>query len=201
MMTDPAAFDLRLMELRHRLANCFHLVNSLIQVRLSRARHPETREHLSWLLDMVTALGLLQRRLSDDHDGDFAPYLEDVAQFWRRVGSANNIDVVTGADPIKVDPQHASALALITHELVTNSMKHAFPNRSSGTIRIELRVEGQRVNFSVSDDGVGPSGAANNDEHNGLKLVHRLADLMGAAVTVTVDNGMRVELSFQPNRE
>jgi two-component sensor histidine kinase len=187
------------MELRHRLANCFHLVNSLIQVRLSRARHPETREHLSWLLDMVTALGLLQRRLSDDHDGDFAHYLGDVAEFWRRVGASNNIEVVAHADPIRIDPQHASALALIANELVTNSMKYGFPNRSSGTIRIELRAEGDRVNFSVSDDGVGPANAASKDEHNGLKLVRRLADMMGAAVTVSVDNGMRVELSFQPN--
>jgi len=59
-------------------------------------------------------------------------------------------------DPIEIDRDHATSLALLINELVTNSLKYAFPDNRDGVIRVSLKATGDgRCVLSVVDDGVG----------------------------------------------
>lgn len=58
--------------------------------------------------------------------------------------------------PLAVDRDHATPLALLVNEVVSNALKYAFPNHRRGTIRISLKpAEGERGTLTISDDGVG----------------------------------------------
>ena len=62
--SDQGGGDLQVVEIRHRLANCFQLLNGLIQARLAHTADGESRRQLAWLQDVVVSMGILQQRLA-----------------------------------------------------------------------------------------------------------------------------------------
>ena len=59
------------------------------------------------------------------------------------------------AIPVTINSHDAVAVGIILNELVTNALKHAFPQDRQGLIRVSLTREGGRAVLSVADDGVG----------------------------------------------
>lgn len=123
-------------ELGERLTDSFELITGLIRLRLRRSEHPECRDDLAWLLDIVTALGMLQQRLASDDGGAFAAYLTDVGAFWRRVaGERARITVEAARFP--VESQRAAALAMIAHELLRDAVEQE--QGAGASLRLDLR--------------------------------------------------------------
>ena len=92
---------------------------------------------------------------------------------------------------------------LIINELVSNSLKHAFPAGARGEILIALHVDNER-NFAltISDDGVGiPDGLdLRNAETLGMQLVSSLVDQLGASVQIDGSGGMRFTITFKETK-
>ncbi|HEY3888012.1 MAG TPA: sensor histidine kinase [Caulobacteraceae bacterium] len=183
-------------ETRHKIANIFQLLSTLTRMRLQRAEEPQSRRHLSWILDMVTALGVLQHRLNSPGGDDFGLYIQDMAGQWRRGCAGRPIEIVLVVQPLRIPENHASALALIVNELVMNAIAHGFPDERSGKIRIELEQLGARAALTVSDDGQGYDPRAVETGRLGLWLVNGLAAQVRGALTTTCDNGVRSRLEF-----
>jgi len=184
-------------ETRHRLANIFQLLSTLTRMRLQRAEEPESRHHLAWMLEMVTALGALQHRLHSPGGEDFGAYLEDMAVHWRRRAADRPIEIALFAQPLRIPENHASALALIVNELVLNAIAHGFPDERGGTIRIELeRLGADRAALSVSDDGQGYDPETIETGRLGLWLVNGLSAQVRGSLTTTSENGVRCRLDF-----
>ena len=136
------ALDMARNELRHRLADSFQLVTSLIRLRLQRTESPESRDDLSWLLDIVTALGLLQQRLTTADNGAFAAYLADVGQFWRRV-AGERARILVEAERFRVDEQRTATLALIAHELIRDAVERS----GDGPVSIDVLLRRTHLAF------------------------------------------------------
>lgn len=192
MPTTPGqAESLLISELRHRLANSFQLLQEVIRIRLRSAIDPESRRHLSWLLDVVTALGMLQQRIGLTGPTDFGAYLAEAASYWRRVCEGRSIEIKVEASSLQVPESQASTLALIAHELISNAMEHAFPQGRAGSIVLAFteRPDGMRE-LVVRDDGRGVEGA----ERQGLALVRGLAAHLGGSVHLGGAPGLTVRV-------
>jgi len=91
-------------------------------------------------------------------------------------------------------------VGLILNELMSNCLKHAFPEKRRGRIRIGTRPAGEdNIEFSVSDDGVGLPQEIDphNTETIGLGLVVGLAEnQLGGSVEVARDGGTRFTITF-----
>lgn len=183
-------------ETRHKIANIFQLLSTLTRMRLQRAAEPESRRHLSWMLDMVGALGVLQHRLNSPGGEDFGLYIQDMASQWRRSCADRPIEIALAVQSLQVPENHASALALIVNELVMNAIAHGFPDDRTGVIRVELERLGERASLTVSDDGQGYDPQAVETGRLGLWLVNGLAAQVRGALTITCDNGVRSRLEF-----
>ncbi len=105
-------------------------------------------------------------------------------------------------DDIIIDVDHAVACGQIISELVSNSLKHAFPNGQSGTIEVSLhrRDEG-RIELTVADDGKGLPGDFDLKQAKtlGMRLVHALAMQLSGVVNVDGSGGTRVHITFPEN--
>jgi two-component sensor histidine kinase len=188
--------DLLVSELRHRLANSFQLLQAVIRVRLRSAEDPESRRHLSWLLDVVAALGMLQQRIGMSGPTDFGAYLIEATAYWRRLCEGRSVDIVVQVDSCLVTETEASVLALVTHELISNCVEHAFPNGRSGHIEVGFAEAGDgALILSVSDNGAGPPQDGSNDRQ-GLKLVRGLSAHLQGVVSVEAGDGMTVRVRF-----
>ena len=187
--------NLLLSELRHRLANSFQLLQAVIQIRLRSAADPESGRHLAWLLDVVTALGMLQQRVGLSGPTDFGAYLIEATSYWRRVCDGRPIEIVVEVEKVQVSEVQASTLALIAHELISNAIEHAFPHGRGGVIQVGFRrrPDGARE-LVVRDDGEGLRAKSGEEAGQGLELVRGLAAHLGGAVGLEGGGGLCVRV-------
>lgn len=184
-------------EMRHRLANLFQLLSTLTRMRIQRSTDPESRRQLTWMLESISALGMLQQRLIQPTGGDFADYLTDMLPQWRRRCAGRPVQVELVTTSLFVREQLASALAVITNELVTNAIAHAHPDGRAGAVRIELAAlpDGGGA-LTVSDDGVGYEAAPDDRSKLGLWLIRGLSDQVKGVMTTTTTDGVKARLEF-----
>ena len=178
-------------ELRPRLAQGFEVLQTLIRARLRGVDDAACRRHLNWLFDMVTALGLLQRRVGAGGGVDFAEYLIEASAYWRRVLDSRRIDIVVTAGDARLNADEASTLALIAHELIGNCVEHAFPtDEAHGRIELTLsELGGGWREFVVADTGRSASQDLTPQEGRGLELVRSLAEHLRGAFSISGGGG------------
>jgi two-component sensor histidine kinase len=92
---------------------------------------------------------------------------------------------------------------LIIHELVSNALKHAFPHRTRGEIRIGLANRGGQLVLKVSDDGVGFPKEMDfrTSRSMGLQLVNTLVDQLEGTIDMRTGKGTEFEVIFDEFRE
>ncbi len=182
---------------RHRTANLFQLLTTLTRMRIQRTRDAEARRQLTWLLEAMGALGVLQRRLWWPDGEDFSQFLAEMEPIWRRRCAERPIDLEIDAAPVTTPEHFASALSLIVNELVTNAIDHAFVDGRAGRIRIRLEmIAADRAGLTVADDGQGYDPATLGGETLGLWLVKGLTTQLRGVLTTTTTNGVVARLEF-----
>ncbi len=98
-----------------------------------------------------------------------------------------------------IDVDHAIACGQIISEVLSNSLKHAFPNGQSGNIEVSLhRRDGERIELTVADDGKGlpDDFDLKQAETLGMRLINALAILLSGVVNVDGSGGTRVRITF-----
>ena len=195
-----------LQEIHHRVKNNLQVISSLLSFQQQQATEPGIAAQFQQSRNRVEAIALVHERLYQSenlHEINFASYVRELTDYIMQSFGADAAKVqltVTGSG-FSVNVEKAVPCALILNELVSNSMKHAFPGGRRGAIRIELGEEATAglLTIRVSDDGVGlPPYASRGNVHSlGLRLIHRLADqLQGKVETLNPPEGAAFQLTF-----
>jgi two-component sensor histidine kinase len=132
---------------------------------------------------------------------NFGAYVRTLAeQIFRSYNVvADRIPLQIRADEVMLDTNQAIPCGLILNELLSNCLKHAFPDERGGEVHIELRSDAaQRVTMLVSDTGIGfPSGVDSSPpETLGLQLVRSLTEQLGGTLETESNGGTTVKLTF-----
>jgi two-component sensor histidine kinase len=132
---------------------------------------------------------------------DFADYVQGLMTFLFRSygGTERSIGLQIDVQGVTLGVDVAIPCGLIINELVSNSLKHAFPGREKGTIRVRMHETEQRFVLELSDDGIGfPRNVDfRNTDSLGLQLVTTLAAQIGARITKQSDQGTSYTITFQ----
>ncbi len=196
-----------LMEVHHRVKNNLQVITSLLRLESGRAAEPATRAVLKDMQSRIAAMALLHETIYKSESFvalDLANYLRQLAaQFFRAQvqGGAVRLTLDLDADPHPVTIDQAVTCGLLVAELMSNTIKHAFPAGRSGEVRIGLRsVDGGGVRLTIRDDGVGlPADfAARQANSLGLVLVNDLARQLGGSLDVASEGGASFSVTFQP---
>ncbi|MBI3416865.1 MAG: PAS domain-containing protein [Verrucomicrobia bacterium] len=197
-----------LQEIHHRVKNNLQVISSLLSFQQQRATKSEVQAQFQQSRNRVAAIALVHERLYQSknlNEIDFADYVRDLTQsIMQSFGTdVAKVQLVVAGGGFSLNVDRAVPCALILNELVSNSMKYAFPGDRLGKIRIELNQDsiGGMLMILVSDDGVGlPGGPApRNSNSLGLRLVHRLADqLQGSIEHLSTPVGTTFQLTFSP---
>jgi len=189
--------DLLLREVYHRVKNNLQMIDGLLVMHNRRTSDPAGRQAIQGLRDRVYALGLVHQQLMDSRDlktFDIAPFLKELSINLVQAGASQDVALSIKAIPLDVGLDFAIPLGLLVTELVTNSLKHAFPS-GSGRIEVEFtRAEDGTLALVVSDDGqgYGDGGAEADSRKPGLGL-----GIIGGLVTQL--NG-RIDVQSQPGK-
>jgi PAS domain S-box-containing protein len=197
--------EILLQEVHHRVKNNLQIISSLINLQIRKLEDPESRDALEECKTRVLAIALIHEKLYQSKDYscvEFSEYARSLASnvFQTTDASLSRVNLQLAIDDVALAVDKAIPCGLVLNELVTNSLKHAFPDGRSGTIRVEFaRVEGGRFRLIVADDGVGlPNGFdIATSEWLGLQLVSTLSKQLDADLEVASGQGTSVQLTFQ----
>lgn len=156
--------DMIVREASHRIKNNLQQITAFVDMERSRLQDPAARSVLQSLSGRLRALGLIHDNLLDHRDVtrvSMDAFLRDLAiNATEAYGlGARGIDLSVEAVPVEVSPEVGVSIGLLANELVMNAVKHAFPGKSRGRIRVSFeKTEGEDYILNCSDNGVGLSG-------------------------------------------
>lgn len=168
--------NILLKELNHRTKNNMQVISSWLSLQASKSESPEVKEALREADSRVQAIALVHRMLYQSEDLSIVNLAEYLSQLGHNLLEANGaeergIRAEFDMESLKADIEVALPCGFIVSELITNSLKHAFPGGRSGTIRIALhRAESGEIELHFSDDGVGFQRSAAQASSGGLGL-------------------------------
>lgn len=151
-----------LRDVNHRVGNNLAMVSALLNVQSRQSREPAVRAALQQAQSRIQAIAAGQRRLRLDLDTDeieARPYMEDLLAEIGKAAEGRPIEVALAMDAIRLPGRDAVSFVVIVNELVTNAIKHAFPDGIAGKIVIRfvetVQDDAPALALSVEDDGVG----------------------------------------------
>jgi two-component sensor histidine kinase len=192
--------DLLLREVYHRVKNNLQMIDSLVVMQARQLADPQAASALQSLRSRIYALGLVHQQLMDSADlrtFDIAPFLHELSGNIIDAGASGDITLEVDACTLEVGLDFAIPLGLLVTELLTNSLKHAFPNQQ-GAIKVELsRIDQGEVVLIVTDNGVGAGDAAPVEPTTaglGQRIIAGLVAQLHGSMTVDGAHGMRTEV-------
>lgn len=176
--------DILLRELRHRVKNNLSVLISLLEMQTHSLQNPAARQALEHFRSRVHAMAYVYDNLSQNEGPsqiEIDKYLDLLARnLLHAFDPGNQVTLRMEISNAVLDTGRALACGLIVNELVTNSLKHAFPegsHRGERVIRVQYETDPHVCRLTVADNGVGFAETFDprQSETLGLKLVEILA--------------------------
>jgi two-component sensor histidine kinase len=155
-----AAPELLMHEADHRISNSLQLVSTFLALEERRLEEGSAKQALADTRRRITIIARLHRQLSLTASADYVAldeYFQALADdLSMALVDGRRLTLLANVDGITVPASIARGLGLIVNELVSNALKHAFPQDRAGVIEIGCGLDANgRIALHVSDNGVG----------------------------------------------
>ena len=201
--------DLLLREIHHRVKNNLQIIASLLNLQSRTISDPNVLEAIRNSQSRIRAMALVHERIYRSHSiaeinlKDYLNYLiKQIFQFCNI--QQHQIRMEVTMDEIMADIDTITPLGLIINELVSNSLKHAFPEGRQGAITIECSPQDAgMLRIVYHDNGIGiPAGYDwKNTESLGLRLVNSLVDQLNGTIESGGGEGTTFILTIQQKQD
>jgi two-component sensor histidine kinase len=195
--------DLLLREVYHRVKNNLQIVDAVIQMQAEQTPGQQDKAFLEALRSRVYALGLVHQQLMTSADlktFDLAPFLQELSENLLLAGATGDIEMEVEACTLSVGLDFAVPLGLIVTELLTNSLKHAFPD-GKGKVTINVARErdddpNSEIVLTVRDNGQGDQSESQTGRKPGLgkRLIQGLLRQLGGRMIVEGQPGQTTRI-------
>lgn len=186
-----------LREIHHRVKNNLQIITSLLNLQSRQLKDEGEIAVFEAAKNRINALALVHRSLYEAENlqsVDLKFFLEELCHQLLKTGwgAARRVSMRLNVPSVVVPADTAVPIALLVTEMVTNAFKHAFADRSCGTIHVSLksRAEGGAI-LTIKDDGVGGVPAERDRSKRGIgrSLIDALARQLMATACVSEDDG------------
>lgn len=196
--------EMLLKEIHHRVKNNLMVISSLLNLQSRYIKDKETLSIFKESQNRAKSMALIHERLYRSTDLkriDFGEYIQSLATdlFRTYVADPSLIKLNMNVESIMLDINTAIPLGLIVNELISNSMKHAFPAKKKGEINIEFyKDKGNVFNLTVNDDGIGfPEDLDfRNTKSLGMQLVNNLTQQINGEIELDRTDGTTFNITF-----
>lgn len=170
--------ELLLKEIHHRVKNNLQTISSLLYLQSAHIKDDEVREAVKAGQHRVESMALIHQKLYQRENLASV----EMKEYFQNLGQS--LFMTFGVDPARLslhldmeeldlDVDRAVPLGLIVNELITNSLKYAFPEGRSGTINVQMNQNANGLFLLVEDDGVGIE-----NKHSGTSFGSQLINLL-----------------------
>jgi two-component sensor histidine kinase len=196
--------ELLLQEVHHRVKNNLQIISSLLNLEAERVS-PPVREIIKRSQTRIRSLSLVHEKLYRSADLtriDLAGYIESLADhlFHVYVVDPSKVRLETDFEDVSLDINSAIPCGLILNEMISNALKHAFPDGRKGALTVRMkRTSDDFVELQVSDDGIGLPAAFDfdNPKSFGFQIMKLLVEQLEADFTIDRTRGTTFVMKFR----
>lgn len=194
--------EMMLKEIHHRVKNNLQVVSSLLRLQSNKITDVSAIEYFKQSEQRVKSMALIHQQLYRTKDLakiDFGEYLKELCTYlmFAYGVSYQKVSLQIDCDEVYFGIDTALPCGLIVNELVTNSIKHAFPGSRCGVVKVELhKIIGGVNQLSVGDSGIGYKLDFKNANTLGLELVSTLTEQLGGEINIYCREGTKIEIVF-----
>lgn len=195
--------ELLLKEIHHRVKNNLEVVSSLLSLQSAKINDPEIQEAMLASQNRVQSMGILHQKLYQSEHLAFIEmknYFKNLSEnILDSYNETERIAVDIDMDEVEMDVDTAVPVGLIVNELITNSLKYAFPDGKKGNIKLTL-ASADKENFilKISDNGIGKSvNTKTKGTGFGTQLVDLLTRQIDGKLQENNENGTMISINFR----
>lgn len=192
-----------LAEIHHRVKNNLALISGLLELQMYSIEDGNAERVLKDSQSRIHSMALVHEQLyqlEQFSEIKLETYIRQLLKNIRETfhETEQTIDTHIESDAVYLTINQAIPFGLLINELLTNIYKHAFKDRNSGNINIELSKVASTVVLSVQDDGVGLPDDITLDQPEtlGLTLINKLVEQLHATLQISRDNGTLYHIEF-----
>jgi PAS domain S-box-containing protein len=194
-----------LKEIHHRVKNNMQIISSLL---LLQSQNIDDKKYLDIFTESnnrILSMALIHEKLYQSENLaqiNIQEYINDLASnLMGSYGGKGNAELEINVENIPLNINYAVPCGLILNELITNSLKYAFPEDRHGKIKIVFQKrDGNMIHFSVSDDGIGiPKDIdIRNTKSLGMHLIYALAEnQLHGEIILNRERGTEFQINFK----
>ena len=201
--------EILLREIHHRVKNNLQVIISLLNLQSGYIQDEKTLRIIKEGENRVRSMALVHEKFYQSEgisEIDFAEYTEKLCQyiFQSFPETASRVKLTVESDKVAFDLDTAMPCGLLINEIVSNSLKYAFPDGRAGEIVIKLKLEKEnKIKISVIDNGIGMSQEFDlkNPSTLGLQLIDALTSQLNGEVEMLRSEGTIFNITFTYPRQ
>lgn len=190
-------------EVNHRVKNNLQIVSSLLYFQAKIVKDESAKKAMKEAQSRVLSMSFIHQKLyQTENIGviDFQNYISSLAEHICRNANVRSTDIklFIEANSIDLSVQKSIPIGLILHELISNSVKHAFTDSNKGEINIAFEQSEKHITLNYSDSG--PGARLSEDETSdtiGKKLIFLLTSQLNGSLEQDPNNLAAIRFSFR----
>jgi two-component sensor histidine kinase len=190
-------------EIHHRMKNNMQIISSLLSLQGDYVDDLKILNILKESQTRVRSMSILHEKLyqsDDEYWINTSDYINRLVQnlFKTHTIEGGMITPIIDVDNVKLNIKTAVPCGLIINELLSNSLKYAFPQEREGEIHISLKAKDNKFKLIISDSGIGLPEDLDfrNTESLGLKLVNSLTNQIDGKIELDRSQGTKFKITF-----
>lgn len=194
-------------EIHHRVKNNLAIISGFLQLQAFEIDDKKTKEVLNDSQLRIQSIAIVHEMLYQSNDFVDISFETYVKRLINEVKSTlpldhQHIDIEINTTDVMLDINQAIPCAILINELVTNSYKHAFRDKKSGNIWVNMKNEEDHIFIEVKDDGVGlPEGFSIEEQSSiGMNIIQTLIEQLNGSLEISNSEGGCFRIQFEKSK-
>lgn len=192
-----------LQEIHHRVKNNMQIVSSLLRLQSQHVKDSEIQEIFNACQNRINSMALIHTALYQSKNIASIDFKAYISRLMRQLILAYNkqdssVDYSIDVQDIHLEIDKAIPCGLIVSELISNSLKHAFPSQKKGLVSVQMKGQEGKYTLTIKDNGIGfPKGMDFRKTATlGLQLVTDLTSQLGGTIDLNTNSGTEFIIKF-----
>lgn len=193
--------DILLREIHHRVKNNLQVISSLLSLQSRYSDDPNIESALQEGKNRVKSMSLIHQNLYQKENLTGIDIQDYFTKLFKSLFSSYNIHpdkikLELDIDKLNLDVETVVPIGLIVNEMVSNSLKYAFPDNQAGVIKVSIQENDHHISLQVSDNGIGISDLdkINSGDSFGYTLIESFKKKLNAEIEVKSENGTNISM-------
>lgn len=192
-------------EIHHRVKNNLEVVSSLLSLQSTHIDDKKIKDNMLQIQNRIQSMSMIHQNLYQGKNLgsiEMKNYFNIMGDYvLQSYGTEQRIVMVYDMEELELNVDIATPIGLIVNELITNSLKYAFPNNLTGVITIKLVQKFEHLELTVTDNGVGiQKGKELSGTGFGTQLITLLTKQLDGKMVLHQKKGTSVSFEFQNHK-